>query len=200
MHTRVKIELKKSFLLIFPFILQWPLFLPAQDFEQKQIEFSPESTINIYGDAGIADFTCKFNLIYLQPPGDVFYDSKDSKIIFKNSGLVLKNKGFDCGNRSRNKDFHKMVRTKEYPEMKISLKEVSIEGEMRAGANVDIQIAGKENNYNIAVDIIQKSPLRIKGQFKINVLNFGMEPITKMFGLIKVDEMIDINFDLTILE
>jgi hypothetical protein len=200
MKISILVLRKKSVPFLFFLFLICPLISPAQDFERKEIKVSSESNLNIHGDAKITGFTCKFKPDYLQQPGSIHYDSNDSKITFKNSSLVLRNKGFDCGKRSRNKDFHQMVRTEEYPEMKLTLNEVIIEDKRKAVANVDIWIAGKENTYNFAVDISQKSPRRIKGQLKINVLDFGLEPITKMLGLIKVDEMIDINIDLIILE
>lgn len=91
-----------------------------------------------------------------------------------------------------------MVHTEEHPQMKITLNEITQQKEREVKANVDIWIAGKENNYIIPVEIIEGSAMQLKGQFRINVRDFGLEPITKMLGLIKVDEIIDINMNLTI--
>lgn len=178
--------------------LIFPANSAGQDFKETRIKILENSQINIQGDAGIANFTCEFDTNYLQSPEKILYRTENSSIVFSDAELILENRGFDCGNKSRNEDFHEMVRTEEHPQMKIKLNEVTQRNENEVKANVDIWIAGKENTYTIPVEIIEGSALQIKGQFKINVRDFGLEPITKMFGLIKVDEVIDINMDLII--
>lgn len=178
--------------------LLFPANSAGQDFKETRIKISENSQINIQGDAGIASFTCEFDTNYLQTPKKILYRKENSTIVFSDAELILENRGFDCGNKSRNNDFHEMVRTEEYPQMKVKVKEVMLQNDIEMNANVSIRIAGEENDYTIPVEIIEDPELQIKGQFRINVTDFGLEPITKMFGLIKVDEVIDINMDLII--
>ncbi len=168
----------------------------GQDFNTKKINLSPNSTVSINGDAGITSFTCDFDTYYFHQPAYILYRTKNSTLDFQDTQLVLENRGFDCGKKGRNKDFHDMVRTQEYPQMKITLNEVVLHGPNEVSANVDIRIAGKENNYMIPVKILHQPEFQVQGQFRINIKDFGLEPITKLFGLIKVDEVIDINIDL----
>lgn len=190
--------IKFRILILASLFLTFTANIAGQDLKEKQINVLPNSNINIHGDAGVADFTCEFNMNYLQAPEKILYRTANQKIVFSDAELILENRGFDCGNKSRNKDFHEMVRTEEYPEMKITLLEVMRQNGKEVEANVHIWIAGEENNYTIPVEILEGSALQIKGQFRINVIDFGLEPITKMFGLIKVDEIIDINMDLKV--
>ena len=93
-----------------------------------------------------------------------------------------------------------MVKAKENPEMKLQVEKVSLEGGMKATAVVNIFIAGEENSYSIPIKIVDQSNsvIQIKSNFDINIRDYDLEPIKKMFGLIKVQDNIQINLDLRV--
>lgn len=184
-------------ILLFSVFLIFGMSGVAQEFENTTIEILPESSISIHGDAKVTEFTCQFDLQYLQEPENVQFSAK-STITFENTALIIENRGFDCGSRSRNKDFHKMVKTKEYPEMELTLNEVRLQNDNYATASVTIFIAGEENDYEVPVEIVQDETPRFRGRFQINIRDFGLEPIKKLFGLIVVRDKIEIDFDLKV--
>lgn len=59
--------------------LMFPVDLTGQDFKEAQITISPNSDIQIHGDAGIANFTCEFDMNYLQSPERSFIAPKIRK-------------------------------------------------------------------------------------------------------------------------
>jgi len=164
----------------------------------SKIEILPESSISIYGDAKVTAFTCLFDIDHLEISESILMRKRDSQYLFKNADLTLENRGFDCGRKGRNEDFHKMVRTKRYPEMRFTLKKAVLKTDNTANAIVEIQIAGTKQTYKVPVEISGNEIRRYRGRLKLNIRKFGLKPIKKMFGLIRVQDIIEIRFDLKI--
>lgn len=185
-----------------------PLFLiffvaisrAQEDQKTRDIEILSGSSISIHGDARITEFNCDFDMSYLRSPSKITYDTSSSKTSFSNAELVLKNKGFDCGSKRRNKDFSSMVKSGEYPEMKLELLEVKPKEDGNFAAIANVFIAGKENRYSfpVRIDHLSDDISQYRGTFNINIRDFGLEPIKKMFGLIKVKDIIQISLELKV--
>lgn len=180
------------------FLLMVISSLRAPEDQVKYIQISPKSQISVKGDAKITKFTCDFDMDYLHAPTTVEYDAGSSRISFKNTQLTLRNRGFDCGNKKRNKDFHEMLQTDEFPEIVLELKEIILENKTKAIATAGITIAGEENIYHIPIKILSGEISRFRGTFKIDIKDFGLEPIKRMLGLIVVQDIIEIELDLSV--
>lgn len=164
----------------------------------SKIEILPESSISIYGDAKVTAFTCLFDIDHLEVSESIFLRKSNSQYFFKNADLTLENRGFDCGQKGRNEDFHKMVRSKKYPEMRLTLKKAVFETDNTSNVTVEIYIAGTKQIYTVPVEISGDEIRRFRGRLKLNIRKFGLKPIKKMFGLIRVQDIIEIRFDLKI--
>ena len=62
-------------------------------------------------------------------------------------------------------------------------------------AYITMQIAGKSNTYTMPVLVNADG---YKGKLKMNIRDFGLVPPKKALGLIEVDEMIEVQFDLKV--
>lgn len=187
----------KTALLLFLMMITLPI--RAQEYQDvKYIDILPQSHILVRGDAKVTRFTCEFDLEHLKAPTAVQYHRGNSRIIFNDTELLLENRGFDCGNRNRNEDFHEMVQTEQHPHMKLELKEVNFESDSKVIATAGITIAGEENIYRIPVRITPGETPRFQGTFQVNIRDFGLEPIKKILGLIVVQDIIEIELDLSI--
>ncbi|MDP2688130.1 MAG: YceI family protein [Aequorivita sp.] len=181
--------------LIFIFSLQgWA----QNDFVTKTIQIIASSELFIKGDTNIREFECVFKTMYLEECREVIYKNNGDNILFKNAILSLKNKGFDCGNKMINNDFHSLLKSKEYPNITLELTEITLSEEKKGKAYVKITIAGTKRAYTFPIDIYSRPINRFAGKLKLDIRDFNLEPPKKMFGLIVIEEEIEINFDLIV--
>ncbi len=169
--------------------------LAQDDFIDKSVEIFQSSELSITGDTNISKFGCEFNTFYLEQRNEIKYDQHGNQIIFKDAILTLKNEGFDCGNKGINKDFHALLKTKEYPKITLELTEIILDNDSGI-ASVKIKIACKENTYQVPVAIFNTGAHRFVGKLKLNISDFNLEPPKKFLGLIVIKEDIEINFNL----
>lgn len=162
----------------------------------KSIQILPDSELSITGDTNISEFGCEFNTLYMEEGRELVYNKVGNSFIFKEAILTLKNKGFDCGSKAINKDFHTLLNTKEYPKITLELTEMTLLKENKGQACVKIIIAGKKKEYIVPIDIIASPTHRFIGKLKLDIRDFGLEPPKKLLGLIVIKKEIDINFDL----
>ena len=173
--------------------------LNAQNtFHKKSVQVLPSSTLTITGDTNIKDFTCNFDVSYLNKPQVIMAQKAADLISFQNAVLALNTKGFDCGSRAINKDFHDLIKSDRYPKILLDMKKVKLTSEKKGVANVDITIAGITRSYQIPVEIKNGLVSEFKGIMQLNINDFNLEAPKKLFGMIVVKDDIQINFDLKI--
>lgn len=165
---------------------------------QFQLTFLDQSSLTIEGKSNINKFSCSYNSEYLSKKLTFSCKKENNKLLFKNATLTIINAGFDCGGNAINKDFHKLLKSVEYPHIKMSLKCVVLpENKTDAAyATVSYTITDKTIEYEFPV-IFEKenNDFRLYGFIELNIEDFNLTPPKKVFGIIKVDKMIKINFD-----
>ena len=161
---------------------------------KKNITISSQSQLVISGDTNIRDFLCHYNSYRLQKSHVLEIAESSEEITFNKAVLVLRNEGFNCGNKQINKDFHALLKTEEYPEISLELKRLGHITSTGATADVIITIAGVQKAFQLKVQ--NSADNCITGNLTLDIRDFGLEPPRKAFGLIKVKEDIVINFNL----
>lgn len=192
----------KKILYIVPLFLLMAFGLKDVPANNALVYIAAESKLQISGTTNINTFTCEFNTAEMMEPILVHYEKTGSKYIFHKADLKLNNLGFDCGSRGINRDFHGLLKSKEYPHILLRLKEIEMNGNDSSDlcAEVDIEIAGLVNSYKVPVKFEQKDNMCILGELKLNLDDFKLKAPKKVLGLITVHETIAINFDLAIRE
>ncbi len=169
-----------------------------KDFDRTVISITPKSELTISGSTNVNKFDCKFDIDLITGPKQVeFTTSKNNCILFNNLNLELATNGFDCGHKRMNEDLCDLLKSDQYPAIRIEIEKVQVNTSEYAKAYIKVCMAGKENYYDLPV---QTKNNRYIGKFRMNIRDFGLEPPTKAFGLIEVDEQIEINFNLHIRE
>jgi hypothetical protein len=168
----------------------------AQDFQKKKITILPGSEVVVIGDSNIAAFQCDFDNSYLEKSQNISYSQDGNEIKFKDAVLVLNNKGFDCGSKGINRDFHDLLQTEDHPRILLDLNKVVLSSPQKGMATVGITIAGKERFYEVPVSIKNAAIAEFKGNLHLNIRDYGLEAPKKLFGMIVVKDEIDINFNL----
>lgn len=171
------------------------------------IHINGGSYLKIHGRTNLNKFHCQ----YIKSLSDTLLvtitrDETD-KLILENADISLNVLQFDCGNGLINKDFRKLLRAKDFPLIKIEAldiesddkslkKQGSNEGMIAlSSAHLKITIAGKENDYELAVDEPEGAGNgTYSGTLQINIRDFGLTPPRKFLGLMKVNEKVDIDF------
>lgn len=167
---------------------------------QHEVFLTTESFLYIKGTSNINTFTCVYDAATLSRKVPIQYTKKNNALLFENVKMQLKNKGFNCGNRGINNDFHELLQTNTYPNINFELLRV-LKNEEHIEAQVEIEIAGIKKQYKLPVNTNgELAP--IEGVLCVNITNFGLTPPKKMMGMIVVREDIEIvfGFDLQGLE
>lgn len=175
------------------------LSVQAQNIQTREVTILPNSSLSISGTTNINTFDCNFNVLSFKKQAfEVNYIDKERVLHFKNSVLPLENKYFDCGNRKINKDFHKLLKTEEYPAIFLTVKKIDMSHGEDAVVTLSFTIAGIENDYKFPIEVSWENQLRFTGNLQLNIKDFNLEAPSKIFGLIVLEEEIEINFNLNI--
>lgn len=193
-----KLQKMKRLLLISLILFFTKIGVAQNSFVKGTVQILPDSHLTITGDTNISKFKCDFDTKSLERTRSIELKSFENHINFKNALLKLDNQGFDCGNRAINKDFHELLKTKQYPQIILELTEVHMYDEKSASAYVTITIAGKKKEYTLPIQIEGSAIKHFAGKLTLDIKDFGLEPPKKMFGLIVIKDEIEINFNLAV--
>jgi len=167
-------------------------------FSQNSFQILPESQLTITGETNINEFLCAFNTSLIPNTKNIKFKGNPEEIHFENAILKLDNQGFDCGNKAINKDFQTLIKSSEYPEIQLELRELLFETPHQAIALLRISIAGKQKDYRVPVIIKENPVAQYAGVLNLDINDFELTPPKKIFGLIVVKEDIEINFNLIV--
>lgn len=166
------------------------------DYENQKITILSNSELTITGDTNISKFKCGFDSGLLQRNVGVNFIETGTGLKMQNAVLKLDNKGFNCGSKAINKDFHTLLETGEYPEITLEINSLDLLNEYKTIALVTITIAGISKDYSVVVGNTGDPENCFSGKLKLNIKDFQLTPPKKAFGLIVIREEIMINFSL----
>ncbi len=169
-----------------------------KDFNEATVVISQESELTITGFTNINHFSCNYNIYKIDPKQKVLYKTEGDRIIFNQTSLNLSSTAFDCGNKMINKDFNRLLKTEVYPEVKLKLLEIRPNNNVdnKLNAKIEVTICGVANIYEMPVEINHNEKLSVKGILNLDISDFQLKPPKKVLGIIKVDEKINIDFNL----
>jgi polyisoprenoid-binding protein YceI len=170
-------------------------------FARKEIvtlSFTPKSTLIIKGKSNVNQFDCDYNTYQLTDSLKVNFKKHDNMLVFENTQLLLKNSEFDCGGSGINRDFHKLLKTNDFPKIKMVLKKVVVSSKSNVNADLSFTICEITKNYTIPITINhQNNKMIFKGNIALSLQDFNLTTPKKLFGLIKVKDtiVVDINLE-----
>ncbi len=162
--------------------------------KQYTVYITTDSFLYIKGTSNVNTFTCVYDAATLSRKIPVTYTEMGNTMHFSNLEMKLKNNGFNCGNNMINKDFHELLQTEKYPNIRFELLSIN-KAAHKMTAQVAIEIAGIEKHYSFPVNPNgELAPL--EGLLCLNITDFDLKPPKKMMGMIVVREDIEIVFGL----
>lgn len=166
----------------------------------RTVVIKDSSSLQIVGTTNVHTFHCKYDTSHLNKPMQVEYTNGGNDYLFSSASLKLFNENFDCGGRAINRDFHKLLKTPEHPQVEIGLSKISPNPriDQNYDAHVNITIAGVTREYTMPLKAIPASDVFVKGVLEIELPDFNLEAPHKAFGMIRVDDRLVIEFLLEI--
>ena len=159
-----------------------------------------DSRITINGTTNVNQFSCQ---LPEKEDSDTLMAMRPSENCLKfKKGLVRINpESFDCGNNVMTQDFLETIKVDQHPYIFIDFLNLEIEevdGLRVVPGDLQITLAGKTKTYKIdfSINRIANNQINLSGFKKVHFSEFDLQPPVKFFGLVKVQESIDVTFDL----
>lgn len=162
------------------------------------------SRLAIQGSTNVNKFTCKFDYYYGSDTLQYVRNHRTGKLNFSNNKMIIPVRSFDCGAKQISNDFRKTLKSETYPQLTIAFR--SLENPFKQNdcfidGVVDITLAGVTTTYTIRYLVnLDKNSVMLKGTRAVNFSDFGLEAPTKLQGLIKVDKVLNVEFNLVLKE
>lgn len=166
------------------------------------------SRLTIEGSSNVNSFGCLGNTDLPPTTISVMPVGSGDTLRFNNAILMLKTKTLDCDNSQMNKDLCEAMKAEEYPFIKVEIHGAMLQsGNLREGntdwtamkAVATLTITGVSRR--VVLDVKAKRLATDKFRFvatkEMRMTDFNITPPSVMLGLIKVNNTIRINFDLT---
>lgn len=108
----------------------------------------------------------------------------------------------DGGKNKMNKDLREALKFEDYPEIVFRWDSINFVGETDMGRKAEVtgrlKIAGVEREVSFQTYIYLNEWFRIvaKGKVPVNMVDYGIEPPSALFGLIKTDGSVEIVYEL----
>ena len=179
--------------------------LPGE-LQEVHFDIKPSSRLLLNGTSNINKFSCdcdNYNhsgKVVLEPSDHGYWQ-------FHEAILSVKVKSFDCGHSGINRDMGIALQADKYPHITISLKSLFHYNKLNSfhvgekrdlHAIVDIALAGTTKRTPIFVHVtrLSENEYNISCEKELYMSDFGVEPPTALFGLVKVNDLINISMNL----
>ena len=157
----------------------------------------------ILGSTNVNKFTCRFDY-YNNDTLRYLRNHRTGKLNFSNNQMIIPVRSFDCGAKQISADFRKTLKSESYPELTIAFR--SLENPFKHNdcfidGVIDITLAGVTTTYTVGYLVrLDKNTIFLNGIHPVNFSDFGLEAPTKLQGLIKVDDVLNVEFNLVLKE
>jgi hypothetical protein len=160
--------------------------------------FAAESRLWIEGTSSVKAFKCFARTINSELQSGPEGPGAALESLVRAGRVSVEVAELDCANGTMNDHMRKALKSKDNPTIAFTLESYRINGSEAAVVG-KLQIAGKENAITFPAIIIEEGNLvRVKAAQSINMKDWGVKPPSLMLGAMKVNELVSINFDVTI--
>lgn len=165
-----------------------------------------DSKLVIDGKTNINTFQCAIIHYTGKDTLELREGGKYSKPIFTQGYVGLEAARFDCGLQVMTSDFWKTIKYKEYPLVGIEF--ISFErlpkldrGRDLFRGRMQISLAGTKKTFDVdcSIETDKSGLIHLKGGHEFTFSDFELEPPTRMMGLVKVEDLLLVNFHLVLL-
>ena len=192
----------KKLIIIFIII---PLVVSAAKEKLYYYTISESSLITISGTTNINAFECLWTGSIVQGSLVTSIYPFEDQIKFENALLLIGIKRFNCNNRIMSSDMHKAMGADKHPYIEIELLKVeninneqisSNSGKLKVDVVITINGVQQKTSLNINWSSVSNIHYVLNGSKSLKMSNFDIDPPSRAFGMIRVYDMINIEFSL----
>ena len=181
-------------------------FEPNEDAASLTHRFivQPTSQLVVSGKTNVNSFQC----VSLYTGNDTLVLREGgigAKPVFEKGMVALKAAAFDCGMKVMTSDFAKTIKATEYPTITIyfiSFERTPVYTNLKDQfkGKLKISLGGITKPFDVDCTIEVKSDglIHLKGGRNFVFKDFNLEAPTRMMGLVRVDENLEVNFHLVL--
>ncbi|SMO46727.1 hypothetical protein [Fodinibius sediminis] len=199
--------------LLLLFLLLLPLHGEAQSLAGSgNITIDEGGKLWIKGSAGPVDFSCQAR--ELSGKGNIENTANPTSTVTGDGqvhiSISLPVESLDCGKRKMNQDMYGALKEDQHPVITYRLLDASLEDSVEASSSHDewmrirtrgvMEIAGVSDTTTVLVEgrIHKGNKFHVKGQKRIHMDTYDIEPPSTMFGLIRAKKTLNVLFDVTV--
>ncbi len=178
----------------------WLLAAAVSATAQQALQLLPESKLWIEGNSTLHAWSATATEFMLS--GSVQPSSSPLRYEFVDALVQIPVRALKSGKSGLDENMYQDLKASEHPTITFRLKQLSYENEPAQDSRLPIliegwlQVAGRERLIRIPASYqLRGNRLRITGQTKVQMTDFGIKPRTFMV-VMKVDNTVVINFDI----
>lgn len=161
-----------------------------------------QSRMAIHGSTNINTFSCQIGSYTGHDTLRYYQNISGCGMQFSSSTMTIPIRHFDCGSRQISSDFWKTLKSETHPKLRIdfiSLQNAPVKSDALASGVVDITLAGVTTRYTILFDMrVKNNLILLTGVYVANFSDFNLVPPEKLQGLIRVQQLLRVEFDLVL--
>lgn len=166
----------------------------------------PTSTLTIDGSTNVNSFRCGINQYTGKDTLVLQEGSPLRKPIFLKGSVALKASNVDCGMAVMTKDFNETIKAKEHPHIIINFKSFERlpnykRGEEKFKGTMTISLGGTVRQFDVDCTIQPQASglIHLRGGRTFLFSDFNLHPPDKMMGLIRIQQELNVQFNLVLL-
>jgi len=161
-----------------------------------RIVINERSSVRILGKTNVNRFECGLKG---QIAADTLYVSAfdtDKEQVLRKAQLRIEVDDFDCGMRQMTSEMMDLLNEEKYPHLSVTVQSIKKKGSIHESL-VRFTIAGVSKDYRVPLTAKQAGDWTyVVGLQSINIHDFGLTPPTKFLGAVRVNEYIEVEFNL----
>ncbi|MBB6325380.1 hypothetical protein FHS59_000995 [Algoriphagus iocasae] len=157
-----------------------------------------DSRLELTVGSNVKDFHCQSMDYHGTDTLVQVWEISSGRTIF-NGKVTLKASSFDCHNRFMTRDFHNTIKAGEFPTVIIQFEQLVKQPDFDLiNGEVIVSLAGKSEKYNVRCKITDytNDGMHIEGSRSFSLSDFDLEPPQKLFGAIKINDLVLVDFHL----
>ncbi|MGM0579935.1 MAG: YceI family protein [Bacteroidota bacterium] len=160
--------------------------------EKKLVKINTQdSFVEIHGTTNVNSFNCSYNASLPENEFEVKLIKKGNVVKIQHEALFLKVLNFECPNPQMTDDLHDLLEYENYPYIIFQLKKIT----NNKTAHIMIEMAGEKQFYTVTLkNNLKNNQLISNATMELCITDFGLEAPEKFFGMVKVNENIEVEF------
>lgn len=149
-------------------------------------------SITVTGNTSLGGFTCDYTIA---EKSDTLFIAQ---LPFSPYNFSIPVKEFQCGNFLLNRDFQHTLKEKEFPQVSVQVLNLVQTGDKSYTGTIMLSLVGKYKKFkNVDFFILSdKNKLSLNASFVVLASEFALKPPSKLGGMIKADDALDIKVSL----